>query len=193
MAAWPYRWKEFRFTGHVGDDSPVKIFSIACLLFFVGCGVYILTINVFGGLLILVPSAFVAGSVLVTGAREGVVDEVVCTAESLNVTRRFLFRRKEQTDIYRWSAITNVRVVVHRVGSDGHKLAYLEVDTLQQSKVLEMRTTLNEFDVLLDVIGVMTPQLPYRWEPSFPGGYEPSTSYKQVERPRSTGQIDRAA
>jgi hypothetical protein len=192
MAAWPYQRSAFRFAGHVGDDSPGRIIVWVCLLFFVGCGFYILTLHPLGGLLILGPAVFAVGTVLVAGAREGLVDAVICTADGLNVTRRFLFRRRAQTDIYRWPTITNVRVVAHSLG-EGRKLAYLEVDTSRQPKVLEVRTTLIDFDQLLDVIAVMTPQLPYRWERGNPNWAGPTTSYDQVERPRSDGRFGQAA
>ena len=132
------------------------------------------------------------GSVLVSGAREGLVDAVTCTADGLHVTRRFLFQRLERTDMYRWSAITGVRVVVHDLGK-GRRLAYLEVDTARRPKALEVRTTLNDFDQLLDVIAAMTPQLPYRWARSNPNWSGPTDAYDQVERPRPDGQVGRAA
>ncbi len=182
MAQWPYQRAEFRFDT-VRDNLLVSVIG---LLLFYGLGILLLFIDRLTGILSLSMITIVLVAGAVSEALKGTVDSVVCTADSLSVSRRFLFSRERRTDTYRWEMIAVVDVELRERGR-GRRSSFLVVDVARRPKALEVQTNRIDCVELLDVIAAMTPHLPYRWVRRVPDTSGQSGSYSLVDRARSGG------
>jgi hypothetical protein len=185
MAQWPYQRAEFRFAASARDGL---LGGVIGLLIFYGTVIWLMFKNPLPGILILPLPTIVLVMGVVSGALQGAVDSVVCTADGLGVTRRFLFSRERRTDTYRWETFTVVDVELRKFAR-GRKFSFLVVDVARRPKALEVRTDLIDCVELLDIIAAMTPHLPYRWVRRVPDTSGQPESYSLVDRARSAGDM----
>ena len=200
MPRWPYPTAEVELPLENGEDpmlQPIRLMTLAVAVVIIAPAVFLSPLcgALSAGALALLAAVAVYGY-----AFRGRPERLVLTPEGFRVTRvRGLVRRARREVAYRWDAVSAARVEVFRPGPDGDgaRGATLVVTVggtvvggepvAGGEEALRLDTRLTGVDELLEVLGAMTPHLPYRWART-DGSYTGVTNqYEQVARGAAAG------